>query len=194
MWQQTGEEVEEEEIDEEVDNMVVGKVARVREEIVGGREDIIALRTTTTSGDLLAAVEGLPWVGGEHLVGDQDEMLEPELTRNHWSTPEEPLVAEEFAPLDNLEGMPGALREAALGTRAPLEAHLEVDLGMQHPYMMNSCYSSGVINILYWIQIYKNQSNSSLQDGARTFKNEKFSNLLKDLGVGARGVWKILSM
>ena len=76
MWQQTGEEVEEEEIDEEVDNMVVGnmvvgKVARVREEIVGGREDIIALRTTTTSGDLLAAVEGLPWVGGEHLVGDQ---------------------------------------------------------------------------------------------------------------------------
>ena len=70
-----------EEIDEEVDNMVVdnmvvgnmvvGKVARVREEIVGGREDIIALRTTTTSGDLLAAVEGLPWVGGEHLVGDQ---------------------------------------------------------------------------------------------------------------------------
>lgn len=71
MWQQTGEEVEEEEIDEEVDNMVVGKVARVREEIVGGREDIIALRTTTTSGDLLAAVEGLPWVEGEHLVGDQ---------------------------------------------------------------------------------------------------------------------------
>ena len=71
MWQQTGEEVEVEEIDEEVDNMVVGKVARVREEIVGGREDIIALRTTTTSGDLLAAVEGLPWVGGEHLVGDQ---------------------------------------------------------------------------------------------------------------------------
>ena len=72
MWQQTGEEVEEEEIDEEVDNMVVGNmVARVREEIVGGREDIIALRTTTTSGDLLAAVEGLPWVGGEHLVGDQ---------------------------------------------------------------------------------------------------------------------------
>ena len=68
MWQQTG---EEEEIDEEVDNMVVDKVARVREEIVGGREDIIALRTTTTSGDLLAAVEGLPWVGGEHLVGDQ---------------------------------------------------------------------------------------------------------------------------
>ena len=121
-------------------------------------------------------------------------MLEPELTRNHWSTPEEPLVAEEFAPLDNLEGMPGALREAALGTRAPLEAHLEVDLGMQHPYMMNSCYSSGVINILYWIQIYKNQSNSSLQDGARTFKNEKFSNLLKDLGVGDGGVWKILSM
>ena len=73
MWQQTGEEVEveEEEIDEEVDNMVVGKVARVREEIVGGREVTIALRTTTTSGDLLAAVEGLPWVGGEHLVGDQ---------------------------------------------------------------------------------------------------------------------------
>ena len=71
MWQQTGEEVEVEEIDEEVDNMVVGKVARVREEIVGGREVTIALRTTTTSGDLLAAVEGLPWVGGEHLVGDQ---------------------------------------------------------------------------------------------------------------------------
>ena len=71
MWQQTGEEVEEEEIDEEVDNMVVGKVARVKEEIVGGREVTIALRTTTTSGDLLAAVEGLPWVGGEHLVGDQ---------------------------------------------------------------------------------------------------------------------------
>ena len=73
MWQQTGGEVEveEEEIDEEVDNMVVGKVARVREEIVGGREVTIALRTTTTSGDLLAAVEGLPWVGGEHLVGDQ---------------------------------------------------------------------------------------------------------------------------
>ena len=71
MWQQTGVEVEVEEIDEEVDNMVVGKVARVREEIVGGREVTIALRTTTTSGDLLAAVEGLPWVGGEHLVGDQ---------------------------------------------------------------------------------------------------------------------------
>ena len=71
MWQQTGVEVEVEEIDEEVDNMVVGKVARVREEIVGGREVTIALRTTTTSGDLLAAVGGLPWVGGEHLVGDQ---------------------------------------------------------------------------------------------------------------------------
>ena len=84
-------------------------------------------------------------------------MLEPELTQNHWSTPEEPLVAEEFAPLDNLEGMPGALREAALGTRAPLEALREVDLGMQHPYMMNSCYSSGFVNILYWIQIYVNQ-------------------------------------
>ena len=46
-------------------------VVRVKEEIVGGREVTIALRTTTTSGDLLAAVEGLPWVGGEHLVGDQ---------------------------------------------------------------------------------------------------------------------------
>ena len=111
-------------------------------------------------------------------------MLEPELTQNHWSTPEEPLVAEEFAPLDNLEGMPGALREAALGTRAPLEALREVDLGMQHPYMMNSCYSSGFVNILYWIQIYVNQLNSSYQDGARILRNEKSSNLLKGLGVG----------
>ena len=117
-------------------------------------------------------------------------MLEPELTRNHWSTPEEPLVAEEFAPLDNLEGMPGALREAALGTRAPLEAHLEVDLGMQHPYMMNSCYSSGVINILYWIQIYKNQSSSSLEDGARTFKNEKSQICSKIWVVGLAGSGK----
>ena len=55
------------------DKLESGKVSvvRVKEEIVGGREVTIALRTTTTSGDLLAAVEGLPWVGGEHLVGDQ---------------------------------------------------------------------------------------------------------------------------